>query len=363
MVEVLERPASPTDAGSREAATPEATTREAWYTICPTFVASNVAQEFGWIEEELRKVGAKLSYLRSLPVEQGYLPHFSHRFGNLFRDGGNIPSIWAKADDVDTTLIGLTESHHGGTIVVRANHSDHRVADLKGRRFGLSRSANGAKIDWWRATSHQGILNALGLAGVASDDIEIIDIANADRGFGEAARPSALWAERRGELVFTPEALALQAGEVDAIFASHGRALGLVRTGAFKIIEDFSRYPDWTLQVSNSPYALTVNTDFAKANRDIVVAFLRASVRAARWLNANREAGAAVLHRLTYHPSIADTATAIARTEFLPTLSDKKLAGIDRQKRFLVEHGYIARNFDSRSWADSSYLEEALATA
>lgn len=355
MVDVLERPTV--------SAAATAPAREAWYTICPTFVATNVAQEFGWIEEELRKVGAKLSYLRSLPIEQGYLPHFSHRRANLFRDGGNIPSIWAKADNVDTTLIGLTESHHGGTIVVRADDPARRVAALKGRRFGLSKSANSAKIDWWRATSEQGIVNALRLAGLARGDVEIIDILNDDHGFGEASRPSELWAKRRGDLVFTPEALALQAGEIDAIFASHGRALGLVRTGAFKIIEDFARHPDWTLQVSNSPYALTVNTDFARANRDIVVAFLRAAVRAARWLDANREAGAAILHRVTYHPSVADTAAAIARTEFLPTLSDKKLAGIDRQKRFLVEHGYVAHDFDSRSWADSSYLEEALATA
>ncbi|MFK8252099.1 hypothetical protein [Ancylobacter terrae] len=80
-------------------------------------------------------------------------------------------------------------------------------------------------------------------------------------------------------------------------------------------------------------------------------------------LDANRKAGATILHRVTYHPSVANTEAAIARTAFLPTLSDRKLAGIDRQKRFLLEHGYIARDFDSRSWADSSYLEEALATA
>lgn len=354
MVDLLERPTpsalAPITVGAREA----------WYTICPTFVASNVAQEFGWIEEELRRVGASLSYLRALPVEQGYLPHFSHRFAHLFRDGGNIPSIWAKADNVDTTLVGLTETHHGGTIVVRADDAARSVAALKGRRFGLSKSANPAKIDWWRATSEQGILKALALAGLSRADVEIDDIANEDRGFGEASRPSALWAKRRGDLVFTPEARALEAGEVDAIFASHGRALGLERTGRFKQVEDFSRHPDWSLQVSNSPYALTVNTDFAKANRDIVVAFLRAAVRAARWLDANREAGAAILHRVTYHPNVADTAAAIAGTDFLPALTPRKLAGIDLQKRFLVEHGYISRDFDSRAWADASYLDEAL---
>lgn len=354
MVDILERlvTSTPVSIGAREA----------WYTLCPTFVASNVAQEFGWIEEELRKVGASLSYLRALPVEQGYLPHFSHRFEHLFRDGGNIPSIWAKADNVDTTLIGLTQSHHGGHIVVRASDPARRVADLKGRRFGLSKSGNRDKIDWWRATSEQGILNALALAGLDRAEVDVVDVAHDDRGFGNAARPSALWATRRGDLVFSAEAQALRNGEVDAIYASHGRALGLERTGQFKTIEDFSRYPDWTLQVANSPYALTVRTDFAGGNRDIVVAFLRAVVRAARWLNANRAAGAEILFRTTYHPNPRDIAAAIARTDFLPMLSPLKLAGIDAQKRFLKERGYISRNFATADWADTSYLEEALAT-
>jgi len=355
MVDTLERP--------RTQAAVTVGEREAYYTICPTFVASNVAQELGWIEDEFREIGAKLSYLRSLPAEQGYLPHFSHALDHLFRDGGNIPSIWAKADVTDTTLIGLTAGHHGGHIVVRADATARGVADLKGRRFGLSRSSNAAKVDWWRATSEQGILLALRLAGLERDDVDILDVANEDRGFGGAARPSELWKHRRNDLFFTPEVRALQAGEVDAVFASNGRALALVATGAFKIVEDFSRYPDWTLQVSNSPYALTVNTDFAREHRDIVVAFLRATVRAARWLDANREAGAAILHRVTYHPSVEDTARAIAATKFLPVLSPQTLAGIDLQKKFLLEHGYIKRDFNSRDWADSSYLEEALATA
>ena len=80
--------------------------------------------------------------------------------------------------------------------------------------------------------------------------------------------------------------------------------------------------------------------------------FLRATVRAARWLDDNREAGATILHRVTYHPSVADTATAIAATDFLPTLTPQKLAGIDHQKKFLLDHGYIKRDFDSRDWAE-----------
>lgn len=355
MVEVLERkPAGKVEVGAREA----------YYTICPVFSASNVAQELGWIEEEFQKIGARLSYLRALPPEQGYLPHFSHQLDHLFRDGGNIPSIWAKADVSDTTLVALTAAHHGGQIVVRADSGIHTPADLKGRRFGLYKSRNPDKVDWWRATGERGILLALKLAGLAREDVEIVDAPHEDRGFGNASRPSELWRQRtRDSLVYTAEVEALKRGEVDAVYTSHGRGVALERTGLFKAIEDFSRHPDWTLQVANSPYALTVNTDFARKNRDIVVAFLRAAVRAARWINANREAAAQILNRVTYHPTVADTAAAIAGTDFLPALSPQNLAGLGIQKRFLADHGYIRNDFDIADWADASYLEEAIRTA
>ena len=104
-----------------------------------------------------------------------------------------------------------------------------------------------------------------------------------ERGIELALKLAGLWKTRtRDQLVYTAEVELLSQGKVDAVYTSHGRGQSLERTGKFKAIEDFSRYPDWTLQVANSPYALTVNTEFARKNRDIVVAFLKATVRSAR---------------------------------------------------------------------------------
>jgi ABC-type nitrate/sulfonate/bicarbonate transport system substrate-binding protein len=338
--------------------------REAYYTICPVFVASNVALELGWLEQELKEIGAKLSYLRSLPEAVGWLPHYSHGFEHLFRDGGNIPSIWSKAENKDTKLIGLTAARDGGRIVVRADSKLHRVRDLKGRRFGLFKSLNAAKVDWWRATSERGILQALALAGLSRDDVEVLDIDHVEsRGFGRASRPSDLWwRRRREEPHFTSEVAALEESRVEAIYASEGRALALERTGRFKTIEDLARYPDWTLQVANSPYAITVNTDFAEQNRDIVVAYLRAVLRAGHWINANRPAAAAILAGVTDYPGAADVAKAIVDTDFVPNLSDQNLAGIEIESAFLKKHGYIGRDFDVQQWADASFLKEAIAS-
>lgn len=340
--------------------TPKAVT-DVFYTICPVQVASHVALELGWLEEEIQRAGGKLSYLRSLPQETGWLPHFSHRLDNLFRDGGNIPSIWAKADVADTTLLGLTASPSGGQIVVRIDSGIRRVSDLRGRKIGLSKSLSSEKVDWWRATSERGIELALALAGLKRGDVAIEDITFSDGSVGRGTKPSELWARRRLKEDFTlnPEVQALIDGRVDAIYTNHGRGQSLERTGEFAVIEDLARHPDWTLQVANSPWAITVNTELAKKEPAIVVAYLRAAIRAGRWINANREAAAEILHRVTFHPNLADTINAIRDIDFVPNLSARALAGIEIEKKFLLSHGYIRRDFDVKQWAARQFLEEA----
>jgi ABC-type nitrate/sulfonate/bicarbonate transport system substrate-binding protein len=103
-----------------------------------------------------------------------------------------------------------------------------------------------------------------------------------------------------------------------------------------------------------------VNTGLAQSRPEIVTAFLRATIKAGRWINAHPEAAATILHRVTFYPSVADTARAIAGYDFVPSLSPKNLAGIEITKQFLREHGYISKDFDVAQWVDHSFLEQAL---
>ena len=336
---------------------------EAYYTICPVFNAANVAVELGWLDEEFKKVHAKAIYLRSLPNNQGWIPHYTHSLPNLFRDGGAIPTIQAKADLTDTKLIGLTGTQVGGQILVRAQSDIWRVADLKGRKIGLNRSLNQHKIDFVRGTAERGILVSLALSGLKRSDVEIVDLFDADdHQFEPASKPSELWSQNSGRRLAAggAEVQALKEGGIDAIYSHAGRAQVLVETGEFKVIEDLSRHPDWTLQVANGPITAAVNTAFAEQHPEVIIAYLRAAIRAGRWINANRDAAATLLHRVTFYPTVAATARAIAGFDFVPNLSPKNLAGIDIEKNFLRDHGYLKNDFDVVTWADASYLEEAL---
>ena len=334
------------------------------YTICPVLVASSIAVELGWLEEEFRRVGAGAIYLRSLPDNAGWLPHFTHGLPALFREGGAISAIHAKADLTDTTLIGLTwvRNGSGGQILVNSDSDIHSVAGLKGRRIGLYRSLNKDKVDFRRATAERGILLALELAGLGRKEVEIVDIEDAETPqYQPATRPAEYLAQgREKEKKTDPEIEALRAGRIEAIYAGGGRTEKLVEGGLFTAIEDLSRHPDWTLQIANSPFTNAVNTDFAKQHPEVVVAFLRASIRAARLINENPSFAAQFFKRTTGYHDAHQIQNLIAGVNLVPQLSDRNLAALDVQKKFLLDHGYIKNDFNVRTWADDRYLQEAL---
>ncbi len=339
---------------------------ETLYTICPVLTAANVAVEFGWLDEEFQRAGAKGVYLRSLENNAGWVPHYTHGRPNLFRDGGAIPTIKARADLTQTTLIGLTWGQQGGQILVKADSGIRRVVDLKGRRIALFHSLNTQKIDFVRATAERGILLALSLAGLGRKDVELVDIDDADAPtFRVAAKPAELWAQSRGKrhtALHEADLRALSEGRVEAIYSSPGRSHELVKTGEYTVIEDLARHPDWTLQVANGPFTIAVNSEFAERNPEIVVAYLRASIRAGRWINQHPWAAAEIFTRTTFNHDPKLVEQLLAGLDFVPNLSPKNLAAIEIQKKFLVDHGYVKNDFHVRDWADSRYLERALSS-
>lgn len=343
--------------------------RELLYTICPVLVASNVALELGWIDDELLKVGASATYLRSLPGD-AWKAHYDHSSERLIRDGGNSPAVWAHADLRPTVLVGLTQAQPAGKIIVRAEDDLYRLEDLKGRRIALYHSLKAEKIDHRRATTEHGWLGALALAGLKRTDVDWVDIDDDDAHQETPARtPAGIWAQRHITRAGLPggtaslEARALADGTVDAIYDySVGTADRLVATGKFKVLDDLDRYPDWTLKIANAPRTISVSREFAETQRDVVVAYLRAALRAGDWINANPTAAADVFARTTIYPDTRAIDRALRAYDLVPNLSPQNLAGLKHEKDFLKAHGYIAHDFDVGEWADASFLEEARAS-
>ena len=57
-------------------------------------------------------------------------------------------------------------------MMVRSGDDIYRMADLKGKKIGLSRSQNTIKTDWWGIQEEQGIELMLRLNGMTREDVQ-----------------------------------------------------------------------------------------------------------------------------------------------------------------------------------------------
>jgi ABC-type nitrate/sulfonate/bicarbonate transport system substrate-binding protein len=338
---------------------------EVFHTLCPGPQASYFSVAHGWTQEELSKVGAKLTYLRSIPDTNELWPHVGHRSESLIREGGNHPPIWARADISDTLLVAtLAPNPSGGQLVVRTDSGINSVHDLVGRKIGVPKGRNTKKLDFGRVPLHRGAVNALRVNGVRPEDVTFVDLEHDDFA---VEKPSSTPAERAGRYTASKaleahDVLALAEGQVDAIFSTKQKTKALEATGQYKVIEDLNRYPDWTLTGAGTP-VITVSAKLAREHPEIIVAYLRAAIRGGRWVNENPRAAAEIFVRNSGpHLDVEQQARDLAAQDFVPKLDPQALAGLDVQKRFLLEFGYIKNDFDIAAWVEPKFLEEALAS-
>jgi len=343
--------------------------KEVYYTNCPLVSASNVDQELGWTKEIYKKMDVKYLYLRARK-ENDWYPHYIHNMDNIIRFGGLFPPIHVQADIRRTRLLGVTHvPKEGGVMIVRSRDDIYRMADLKGKKIGLSRSQNKIKTDWWGIQEEQGIELMLRINGMTRDDVQIVEFPYPDDWYDvpemmgpEMENPSELWLRRdhKHDLAFRPLETALEKGVIDAMY-SQSKVLSVLSetTGKFKSIEDLSRYPDWTLQVANIPAAITCSDVMAEKHPELAVAFMKGMIKVGRWANEHKHAAAAILDKQTFYRDVEDTYEGIRLVDMVPNLSPQNLVSVEIGKDFMLSHGYIKNNFDVQKWAAPEFLEQA----
>jgi len=341
--------------------------KEVFFTNCPMVSANNIDQELGWCKTDFKAIGIDYSYFRSRR-ENDWYPHYIHNLDNLIRFGGLYPPIHVQADIRRTRLLGATWVHEGGCMAVRAEDPIWRMKDLKGKKIGLSKSLNTIKNDWWRIQEHMGIESMLMMSDMGMDDVKIVEFPYPDDWYDDPKmmepmiNPTDLWATRdhKHDLAFRPLESALLGGKVDAIYTQSKVFQHLQEdTGKIRMVEDLSRYPDWKLQVANTPAVITCTDVMAKEHPELVVTYMKSMIKVGRWANEFKRAAAVILDRQTFYRDAEDTYQGIQDVDLVPNLSPQNLACIATGKDFMLKHGYIKNNFDVRAWAAPEFLEEA----
>jgi len=360
-------PAYAASEGKKKLSTVPLNWKEVFFTNCPMVSANNIDQELGWCKTDFKKIGVDYSYYRSRR-ENDWYPHYIHNLDNLIRFGGLYPPIQVHADIRRTRLLGATWVYEGGCMMVRARDPIFRMKDLKGKKIGLSKSLNTIKNDWWRINEHMGIESMLRLNDMTMKDVKIVEFPYPDDWYNDPKmmepmiNPTDVWGQRdhKHDLAFRPLETALLEGKVDAIYTLSKVFQHLQEnTGKIKAIEDLSKYPDWTVQVANTPAVITCTDVMAEKHPELVVTYMKAMIKVGRWANEHKKAAAVILDRQTFYRDAEDTYQGIKHVDMVPNLSPQNIACVEIGKDFMLKHRYIKKDFDVKKWAAPEFLEEA----
>ncbi|WAF83256.1 ABC transporter substrate-binding protein [Metapseudomonas otitidis] len=322
-----------------------------WFTRCPVPTASGIAYKLGWLAEEFAADGLPVSTLQE--ARQLGRHHYDHELPGLFREGGNVPALAARAAGAPSRLIGLTWIEEWQTILVRPDSGIRSPADLKGKRLALPAWGDSRPGSIARAMSLHGYKGALALAGLGFDDVQLVEVPLLDQA---AARTPEEGLQR---LWSGLEPLAR--GELDAVYvkgaaaADAARRLGLVVGVDLDLVDPRYRVNNGT------PRPITVHQNLLDDHFDLVVRFLAQTLRAAEWAAENRDSLHAILEVETRagREGVAEAYRGDFHTTLAPDLSAQRLAFLGIQKDFLNLHGFLERDFDIADWVDARPLQAA----
>jgi ABC-type nitrate/sulfonate/bicarbonate transport system substrate-binding protein len=252
-----------------------------WYTRCPVPTASAIALRRGLLGEEFARDGIEVRALASSPDPAVRQAHWDQTQPGLFRQGGNIPPLVARSRGADVRLLGFSWPRTTHPVLVPGDSTIQTSADLAGRRLSLPIRVDDS-IDFWRPTVLRGWEQALALAGLTLDDVDLVDVP-VDRRFVQDAFRAFGWLGFQRE-----EAAALVRGEVDAIFSEAGFAVVLQGFLGLRVVVDLEDLPDPAQRVNNGiPLSLTVTGDLYDERPDLVERWVARVAEAATWASAH----------------------------------------------------------------------------
>jgi sulfonate transport system substrate-binding protein len=335
---------------------------ELWYSRCGAATASAIAIRRGWLQAEFARGGTVLQSLRE--SEDGTIrdAHYHHQLSGLFREGGNIPPIWARSNGAETAVVGITWLDEYQGILSRAEGGVRDVGDLAGKRLALPLNRN--LIDFQRGAALHGFVTALRLAGAKAEDAQFIDVLPTSRVDGAAQRPSDRDpATRGGRGERTAEIDALLEGRVDAIFVRFARGARLARDPRFHQVINLNEQPDPLTRVNNgTPRPVTIDRLFLERHPELVVRYLAVLLRTAAWAERNP---AEVLELLASEggganvDEVLDSHGPQVHRSFQPKLTSEYIQGLDVQKSFLRDFHFLGADFDTQAWVVHGPLAEA----
>lgn len=195
-------------------------------------------------------------------------------------------------------------------------------------------------------------------AGLTRDDARFVDIDAPSYDTQDGPRKEA--PQRR-----SVELDALDAGLVDAIFLRFARGYRSASDPAYHEVININTLTDPLLRVNNgTPRPVTVDRLYLDRHPEVVARYLAVLLRTSDWASKHHDE---VVRLLSLDNGGATPAEVLAshganvHHSFRPKLSDDYIAGLETQKNFLRDWGYIQHDFSvADDWVVREPLERAL---
>jgi ABC-type nitrate/sulfonate/bicarbonate transport system substrate-binding protein len=337
-----------------------ATSTALWYTRCPVPTALGIAVHRGWFDEEFGLDGITLNSLQETREPAIRESHFDHSLPSSFRQGGNIPALWARSRGAATRVVGLSWTNEFQAIVTLPGSGIRHSRDLRGRRLGLPRHA--ISIDFWRAAALKGFLTALELEGLGHSDAQWVDLPEPKREDGEAriaigklGQSPGHGSPFRGPHEYGLEVAALVRGDVDAIFVKGVAGLETVHLIDAHVVIDLGAHPDPLVRIGNgTPRTLTVDQALIDERPDLVSRFVSVVVAAGDWATQHAAETVAYIGRETRSSDewVRYAYGSEVHRHLETNLAQTSMDGLVAFKDFLFEWGFLEHDFDARAWIE-----------
>lgn len=339
---------------------------DVWYTVCPVPAGSSIGIGRGDFVAAFRDKPVSLNNIRTHQDRAVREAHYNHSQRNGFREGGNVPPIWAKSKGEDIRVLGIVALERLDQIVVAPDSAVADLASLKGRRVGIVTRPND-QIDYVKSDDLAGFEQALRAVGLTLSDVEIVELPITEPLVANKPLPSSLSGSSfdiAGQLRKKGGKFrALLGGQVDAIHISGWDAEAHWLLGTRTLFDLVAELPgDERLQGSN-PIVLTVRSELLRDHPDVVDQYVAQVVRTARWARRNPTEATRWIARdlgfpeetvpLAFNPKIAESLE--------PSLDPALIERLSAQKDLLLKHGIIPNDFDVRAWVAHEPLARAKA--
>jgi 2'-hydroxybiphenyl-2-sulfinate desulfinase len=317
--------------------------KEFRYTICPVGNASYLsANRDEFLASACKKRGVTPVLLQSLASDRWHV-HYTYQDPALFREGGNIPPLWAQSRGEEIVLLGITFLPTRRYVLARVDSNIDGIEDLRGRRLAVPVHPN-AHIDFYKYAVIRGFLTALSARGMGRGDVDFVEIED------DPCR-------------WIVDLDVLDKNMADAVFVRFTKAQRMLASGRYKILYEVTANPDYVWPLNNEyPNILTVSRKLAIDAPEIVVEYVKQAIKAARWAKTHM-AEVVELFAKQLRGTPGEVITSLPHDfhkNLEPNLSKKGLSALESQKRFLLEEGVISNDFEIESWKDETFLTAAL---